>query len=206
MKHTKTEIYLIAIMALLKFVMMDRLDMRAIYIVAVCLMWLIYIYFRQKKDKTILKTWGFQRQNFMKSFLVLLPFTIISIVGSLIYGFKMGYAFQNWHIFVVLILYFLWGTFQQYIVVSLIAQNLTRFGKTFAILIGAVLFSLIHSPDILLMAYTFIMGILFISVFLKYRNLWALGLVHALTATFLQFFVQNRDLWTELFAFFIRGT
>lgn len=202
MKHIKIELYLMAITAILKFIMMDWLSMRAIYITFVCFMWLIYIYYRQKKDKTILQKWGFQGQNFLKSFIILLPFALVSIASSLVYGGKVGYSFQIWHILLVLILYLVWGTFQQFIVVGLIVQNLTRFGKVFTLLIGSCLFCLIHSPDILLMTYTFIMEILFILVFLKFRNLWALGIVHGIAATFLLYFVQNRDLLGELLSWF----
>jgi len=205
MAYNKIEIYLIAITAFLKFVLMDWLNMRAIYITAVCLIWVAYIYYRYTKDKTVLKKWGFQRHNFRKSFIILLPFTVISIAGSIIYGRLLGHSFQNWYILLVLGLYLVWGAFQQFIIVGLIVQYLTKLGNIFTIIIGSFLFCLIHSPDILLMTYTFFMEVLFISVYLKFRNIWALGLAHGLAATFLLYFVQNRDLWAELLSWFSRG-
>lgn len=205
MAYNKIEIYLIAITAFLKFVLMDWLNMRAIYITAVCLIWVAYIYYRYTKDKTVLKKWGFQRHNFRKSFIILLPFTVISIAGSIIYGRLLGHPFQNWYILLVLGLYLVWGAFQQFIIVGLIVQYLTKLGNIFTIIIGSFLFCLIHSPDILLMTYTFFMEVLFISVYLKFRNIWALGLAHGLAATFLLYFVQNRDLWAELLSWFSRG-
>lgn len=205
MAYSKIEIYLIAIMVFLKFVMMDWLNMRVFYISAVCLIWVAYIYYRHTKDKTVLIKWGFRRQNFRKSSLVLLPFTVVSIAGSLVYGRFSGHHIQNWHILLILALYLVWGTFQQFIIVNLIVQNLTKPGPLFTVVIGSFLFCLVHSPDVLLMTYTFFMEALFIYVFLKFRNIWALGLVHGVVATFLLYFVQHRDLWLELFSWFNQG-
>jgi membrane protease YdiL (CAAX protease family) len=70
------------------------------------------------------------------------------------------------------------------------------------IISGSILFSLIHFPDPFLMAFTFFMEFIFLMVFNKFRNLWALGLTHGWVATFLLYFVQGRDLWKELFAWF----
>jgi uncharacterized membrane protein (DUF485 family) len=52
------------------------------------------------------------------------------------------------------------------------------------------------------MAFTFAMEVIFLTVYFKWRNLWAIGLAHGWIATFLIYYVLDRDLWTELFAWF----
>ncbi|GAB4312834.1 MAG: hypothetical protein Kow00127_03520 [Bacteroidales bacterium] len=203
-KKTGRELYLIAITVLLKFVMMDWLNMRAIYIVAICSAWIAFIYYRQKSDDKALERWGIRRQNFFSALAGLFPFALVSVAGSLIFWRYSGHPLPSWHILMVLVLYLAWGTFQQFILVSLIVLKLLSYGRLTAILTGAILFSLIHTPDPLLMVYTFIMEVWFISVFIKYRNLWSLGVTHGLAGTALLYFVQNRDLWAELLAWFVR--
>ena len=205
--YFKFEITLIIVFALSKFILMDWLDMRAFYISGVCFFWLAYIYYRYRRDKSVMTAWGFSGSDLKKSIIKLLPFAMFSIISSVIYGTYTGTFINSWHILPILGLYPIWGTFQQFIVVGLIVQNLSRFktatiSKPFLVLIGALLFSLVHSPDIFLMTFTFFMEIIFIMVFLKYKNMWALGLTHGLVATFLLYFVEGRDLWAELFAWF----
>lgn len=205
--YFKFEIAIIITLSLLKFMVMDWLNMRAFFIVGVCFFWLAYIYYRYRIDKSVLANWGISRNYLLKSLILLLPFVVLTIIASIIYGAYTGTSVKVWHLLLVLGLYPIWGTFQQFIVIALIVQNLyhrktSNFRKLFLVLIGAIFFSLIHSPDFLLMSFSFFMEILFILVFLKYKNLWALGLAHGLVASFFIYFVLGRDLWIELFSWF----
>lgn len=205
--YFKFEMAIIITLSLLKFIVMDWLNMRAFFIIGVCFFWLSYIYYRYRIDKSVLAKWGINRNNLLKSLILLMPFVVLSIIFSLFYGTYTGTSVKVWHLLPVLALYPVWGTFQQFIVLALIVQNLyhgknSKFEKLFLVLLGATIFSLIHSPDFLLMSFSFFMEILFMLVFLKYKNLWALGLAHGLVATFFIYFVQGRDLWIELFSWF----
>jgi hypothetical protein len=206
--YFKFEIAIIITLSVLKFTVMDWLNMRAFFIIGVCFFWLSYIYYRHRIDKSVLAKWGISRNNLLKSLFLLLPFVVLTIILSIIYGKNTGTSVKIWHLLPVLALYPVWGTFQQFIVIALIVQNLyhrktSNFRKLFLVFIGALFFSLIHSPDFLLMSFSFFMEILFILVFLKDKNLWALGLAHGLVATFFIYFVQGRDLWIELFSWFL---
>jgi hypothetical protein len=82
--------------------------------------------------------------------------------------------------------YVVWGWIQQFIFVSYFgvlfarAFDITRSrGKLFlACFCSALLFSLIHIPNVWLMFFTFIGGLVGIIYFLQCRNLFALGFVH----------------------------
>jgi hypothetical protein len=41
------------------------------------------------------------------------------------------------------------------------------------------------------------MEVVFIIVYIKWRNLWAMGIAHGWIATFILYFVLERDLWAE---------
>jgi uncharacterized protein len=197
------EIFAVIATAILKFVFMDWLNLRAVYIVVICLFWLTYIYSKFKNNPESIRQWGIQKQNFKKSFLFLLPFAIVCISGIGIYGYLFSSNIINWHILPILILYPFWGLIQQFIVVGLISGNLhairnPRFSNFQIILLTSLLFSLVHYPSAFLMFFTFIMQWIFTTAFLRWKNIWPLGLYHGWIATFLLFYIMGRDLWVEL--------
>jgi hypothetical protein len=71
------------------------------------------------------------------------------------------------------LVYCLWGLFQQYMLNGYFAR---RIRPDFA----ALLFSLAHFPNWFLMATTLVGGYLAVRVYAKYRNLYAVGLGHAI--------------------------
>ena len=201
------ELTAIAITALTKFIIMDWLGMRAFYISGTCLFWLWYVYYRYSHYPSIMKYWGFRKANFRKSWMVLFPFLILSTGLTAVYAHNNHIPLVNFHILPILILYPIWGLIQQFIFLGIIALNLQHFrifSRDRALLFFAVsfVFSLIHYPYLSLMGFTFIMELVFLAVYWKWRNLWAIGIAHGWIATFLLFYVLNRDLWMELFAWF----
>ena len=199
----KFEIFAVVVTAFLKFILIDWLNLRAIYLVLICLFWLGYIFYRYKSDPSILSRWGIQQHNFRTTSLYLLPFAMICIGGFIIYGMAAQTAVINWHLIPILLAYPLWGLMQQFIVAGLIAGNLKdftnpKFKKYQIILITSLLFSLVHYPDNLLMVFTFIMQWIFTTAFLRWKNIWPLGLYHGFIGTILLFFIMGRDLWEEL--------
>ncbi len=201
------ELLAVAITGLLKFIIMDRLQMRAFYISGACLFWMIYVVVRYKSDHSILKYWGFKRENFRKSFLLLFPIAIIGIAGIIAYGIFKEKFILNWHVIPVFFLYPAWGLIQQFMVTGLLAGNLKsinaiHFKDYQVVLLTSTIFALVHYPDFFLMTYAFCMQVIFTVVYLMWKNLWVLGLIHGWIATFLLYYILERDLWTELFAWF----
>jgi membrane protease YdiL (CAAX protease family) len=77
--------------------------------------------------------------------------------------------------------YFLWAFEQEFILQSFIFLNLEQvLGTRSAIISSTLLFASAHIPNPLLTVCTFFGGLLFTSVFARYRNLWTVGIVHAL--------------------------
>ena len=193
--------------ATLKFVFIDWLNLRAAYIILTCLFWIFYIYFKYKGDPAVLSRWGIQRAYFRDTFLFLLPPAVVFMLGIGMYGYFSGAELPSWHILPVLMLYPLWGLIQQFIMAGLVSGNLKairnpRFTNSQVILVTSLLFSLVHFPDGFLMFFTFIMQWFFTTAFLRWKNIWPLGLYHGWIATFLLYYILERDLWVELMAGF----
>ena len=201
------EILAVLLTGVLKFIFMGLFDYRAFYIGVTCLFWIIYVYKRYQSDHSVLKTWGFQKDNFRQSFLFLLPFAILSYTGIILYGFLNHVDILNFHVIPIIILYPVFGLVQQFMMIALIAGNLISLkNKPFKnyqiILITSLLFSLVHFPSAFLMIFTFLMELVFIITYLKWRNLWSLGLYHGITGCLLLFYVLERNLWLELWRVF----
>ena len=181
--------------------------MRAFYIAGICLFWIAYIFYRVSVNNNILSFWGFKREFFKQTMLSLLPFVILSITVSILYGHFNNGLFITWHIIPIFILYPLWGIIQQYLMLGIISNSLlsifeVKLNRYITIFLVSFLFGLIHYPSFFLMIFTFIMELVFITVYFRWRNLWAIGIAHGWIASFLLYFVLERDLWTELFKWF----
>jgi membrane protease YdiL (CAAX protease family) len=77
-----------------------------------------------------------------------------------------------------LALYCFWGLFQQYLLNGYFVNRFVEISPEGAPLIAAFAFAGIHTPNWFLMAVTLFAGFVCAKVYLKFRNLYALGLAH----------------------------
>jgi hypothetical protein len=77
--------------------------------------------------------------------------------------------------------YLLWAFEQQFILQDYFLLRLLRIlpNQSAAVIAAAVLFSTAHLPSLVLTAATLAWGIVACTLFLRYRNLYALGFVHS---------------------------
>jgi membrane protease YdiL (CAAX protease family) len=79
------------------------------------------------------------------------------------------------------LLYAVWALLQQFILQSFFYVRLeSLLGGGWAIPVTALLFGSVHIPSTLLTAGSFVGGLFFCETFRRYRNIFPLGLVHAL--------------------------
>jgi hypothetical protein len=187
-----------------KFIFIDGLGAKLLFILGAILGWGTYVYWRHRRQPGILAYWGFRTDDFRKTFLQLLPLATAAVLLFAGVGYTTGKGILLWHLLPVLLLYPLWGVIQQFLVVGLVAGNLRDYegwrlhpaavtGST------AVLFSAVHWPARLLVAGTFVLAVVYVTVYLRHRNLWVLGLYHGWIGGFFYFFVLGRDPWQEVF-------
>jgi hypothetical protein len=89
--------------------------------------------------------------------------------------------------------YMFWALLQQFILQDFFLLRLLRLlpSKTTAIAAAALLFAVVHIPNSLLMFLTLLWGAAACVLFLRYRNLYTLGLAHGLLGLCLAIAVPN---------------
>jgi membrane protease YdiL (CAAX protease family) len=141
-------------------------------------------------------------ENFSPAFLRVLPFGLVAIVAFFVIGYLLGTINLTWHIIPILLLYPIWGTIQQFLLISLVAGNI-RDMKSWnptdvaIILISATLFGVVHYPVLWLVGGTFLLALFYGYMFLKSRNLYALGLFHGWLGGIFYYTVLNTDPFME---------
>ncbi len=89
--------------------------------------------------------------------------------------------------------YVIWAFLQQFILQGFVLLRLLRLGLTprRAVVIAAVMFTCAHIPNPVLMPLTLIWGLISCAVFLRYRNLYTLGLAHGILGICIAVTVPN---------------
>lgn len=207
-KRRKYEITAVFLMGIGKIICMDLLQWRLPFIAISITGWTIYVVNQNKRSIHALAYWGFRTDNFRAVALKLLPFGVIAIATFFITGYLRNTLNLSWHIVPILILYPIWGTIQQFLVVGLVAGNLqhlktNRPGEAFIITVTATLFALVHYPDYWLIAGTFVLALLYTYIYLRNRNVYVLGLFHGWLGGLFYYTIVGRDPFAEVFGRFL---
>jgi membrane protease YdiL (CAAX protease family) len=89
---------------------------------------------------------------------------------------------------------------QQFLVQALLVRNLEgSLPRYWLLLVGSCLFAIVHVPEAPLMVATFGLGLVYVSLHLRHRNLWPLGLCHGCLGTLFYLWILGRDPWVETF-------
>ena len=198
------EIFAVVLTAIGKLVFMDFLKWRLLFITTAIIFWGGYVIYQSRKNPGITKYWGFRSDNFMKVVRTILPFGAASVAVFICIGFYQDTINITWHIIPILILYPIWGIIQQFLLIALTAGNLydfknSKIPKSIIIVITAILFGLIHYPFVWLIVGTFIIAIFYGVIYLKQRNIFALGIFHGWLGGLFFYTVENRDPFIETF-------
>jgi membrane protease YdiL (CAAX protease family) len=198
------EILAVVLTGVGKFIFMDYLNWRLPFVIVAILFWSLYVRHRYKKDRQVLKDWGFRKDNFKSVLKLVLPFAFVSIVAFIGIGFIQGTLNPTWHIIPLLITYPIWGTVQQFLTIGLVAGNLStlksiQLKKGIVILITATLFSLVHYPSVWLLIGTFILALFYGYIYLKSKNLYVLGLFHGWLGALFYYTVINQNPFEDVF-------
>ncbi len=105
------------------------------------------------------------------------------VVGGLLAG---TFHWRGWdHFGDRAVLYLAWGPIQQYVLQAFWVRRLRQagLGVWTTVVLAAGLFSLVHVPNPVLMALTFVAGLVWCRLFLITPNLITLGLAHGVLAT-----------------------
>jgi hypothetical protein len=149
-----------------------------VYNAAVCVLFVGYAVWRVKRDRAVLRSWGFRTDNLLRgmpayALLVVLAAPAIYGVGALL-GAEPALAVSP------LVLYLGWGLAQQFALQNLLARNLEVLiarGWLSAAL-ASVLFAASHVPRFELVAAACVGGFAFVHLYRRFPNLPAAGIAH----------------------------
>jgi hypothetical protein len=175
-----------------------------VFITGACLFWAGFIIVRACRDRRIFRDWGFRADNLLQA--AWLPAVLFVVAAGCMAGYAglQGTFSFPLHTLPLLLLYPVWGVIQQFLALSIVINNLERIRglgqhKPLLVLLGAALFGLIHVYDIRLVVGTFFLELVTIPLFLRYRNIWPLGVLHGWLGGLFYLWVLNRDLWADTF-------
>ncbi len=193
-----------------KFILMDWLQWRLPFIVVSILGWTIYVIIRQQRIPGITQYWGFRRDNFAQALKLVLPFAVTSVITLFVIGYNRGTIDLTWHIIPILVLYPVWGTIQQFLLMALVAGNLKDwkargFPDATIIFATALLFGMLHYPYHWLIAGTFILALFYGYFYLRIRNVFVLGIFHGWLGALFFYTVVGRDPFEEVFERWLNG-
>jgi len=192
---------------ILHLIFVGVLDAKAVFIAVALIGWSGYIAVRVRNDRRLLAVWGFRCANIRSTFIISSFATAIGVLAMAVIALTQKSLSFHWHMLPLLLLYPIWGVIQQFLVQALVAGNLSRSSgmigsASFVTIVSAALFALVHMPDLKLAIGTFCLGLAFTPIYLRWRNLWPLGIYHGWLGVFAYFWVLHRDPWLEVFGSF----
>ncbi|WP_425392283.1 CPBP family glutamic-type intramembrane protease [Ekhidna sp.] len=200
--QARFEIIAIVLTALGKFLFYDILNQRLIYILIMFAFWGVYLIRKTKNHPENLIRWGLRTDNFKAVLKTVLPFGLLAIITCLVIGFIQHSINITWHIIPILILYPLFGTLQQVLLMSLFAGNMQDYNlltNRSIIIVTSALFGLLHYPHWWLVLGTSILALFYSYVFLKQRNVYVLGIFHGWLGAIFYYTVVDKDPFIEVF-------
>jgi CAAX prenyl protease-like protein len=184
-------------------VFVEHLHMRLAFIGVTLLGWTIYVVERIRRDRSILRQWGFTRAGLLESFRASTAFVLLAGGIMALIAARNGALRLHPNMLPLVVLYPAWGLAQQFLVQGLLvralaAESRSILSSTSVTVLAALLFAVVHLPDLTLMAGTFLLGLVFTPIYLRWRNLWPLGLFHGWLGVLCYFWVLQRDPWIDL--------
>lgn len=165
--------------------------------------WSVYLVRQIRRKPAMWAQWGFRWEHFHITFACAGLVFIVGGIALASIAIYRGEFVRHWHILPLLALYPVWGLLQQFLLQALLARNLVDgvswLRSPWRITpLSAALFALAHWPDLILVGATFLLGLVFTPMYLRWRNLWPLGLFHGWLGVLTYFWLLGRDPWVEL--------
>lgn len=168
---------------------------------------LLYIAFDAKRHGKLI--WPPQQERphpVRSSLLAVAYFTIPTALVFLAIAIIEGRDYTNPNLLGALVLYFLWALIQQtifqYYLLGRLRVLLPEVLPIKLAVITGTCYGLVHLPLMQLTLLTVVAGIIWSSIYLRFRRIWPLALSHAILGSTYYYWVTGRDMIQELSATF----
>ena len=189
----------VALTAVLHVVFYDVLHARGIFIVVTILAWSTYFALRIRQAPDSRREYGLTTAGLRSSTIATL---VVFLVGSAIcmaVALARGGLVLVPSMMIVALLYPIWGLLQQLLVQAMVVRNLApHISRPVVVVIAAILFGAVHLPDPTLTIATAALGGVLTVIFLRWRNIWPLGVCHGWLGVLFYYWVLHRDPWLEI--------
>jgi membrane protease YdiL (CAAX protease family) len=176
------------------FLFESVLHAKTVFVIVAAGTWLGYVLWRWHTDRGALHAWGLRRDNLGAAAKAALAVTVPLTACAVAYGFAVGHFPPPRGFWLILLLYPAWGIAQQFLLNAMLARNLAAFLPGWAVVfLSAVLFAASHAPDLPVVALTLPAGALWVLMYRRWPNLWALGMAHGIIGTVVFYGVLGRD-------------
>ena len=179
------------------------LGLQGIYIVAAIVLWIGFVIMTAMRRPAVAREWGFRRDNLWPALQASAAFFLPVMLIMAVIAWSRGNLVVSSSLVAMLLLYPAWGLVQQFLVQALLVTNLAKGplrGRRVALIgVGGALFSVVHLGNGFLVLGAALIGAAFVALYLRYRNLWPLGLFHGWLATLFYLWLLERDKWAEVF-------
>jgi len=190
--------------ALLHPLFVAVLHQRAVFIGLALGGWVWYCSARVRREQDALRKWGLRRAGLAPALAVTSLFGAAALATMGVIAAARHALVFRWQMLLLLALYPVWGMVQQLLVQGIFVRTVAAMGaglwpKLVATGLAALLFGVVHLPDMRLAAATCFLGAALTLIYLRWRNLWPLGLCHGWLGVFFYYWVLGRDPWDEMF-------
>ncbi|MGQ0614414.1 MAG: CPBP family glutamic-type intramembrane protease [Planctomycetaceae bacterium] len=200
-RRSRGEILAVLATGVLHLLFEELFRAKGIFIGAAASAWLAYALFRSRRDRAVWQAWGFRREGLSPAAIACLVLLVAGAAAMAAVAAARGSLRLHPHLLPLLAVYPAWGLTQHFLLQAMFARNVRDAGLRPAgtTALTAPLFGLVHWPDRLLMGATALLAFALTPLYLRWRNLWPLGIVHGWLGALAYFWLLERDPWAELF-------
>jgi len=174
------------------------------FIAGACLFWGGFVVVRARQDRDAFRKWGFRGDNLLRASLIPALLLVLGAAALAVAGWRLhGRVRFPAHALLMFLVYPVWGWVQQFLMLGVLATNLERGwlrqSKAILVMVVAAVFGLLHVYNWKLVVATFLLELVIVPLYLRFRNLWPLGVLHGWLGGLFYLWVEGRDLWAEYF-------
>jgi hypothetical protein len=176
----------------------------AVFIGGASIFWIVFAVVRARQDQTIFQQWGFRVENLLPTAAASAAIFCLSAAAMAAFAQQHGTLHFPPATLVLFAIYPIWGVVQQFLALGIVVGNLDRIDRSPTARIAivtctAALFASLHFYDLRLAAATFAFELIVIPLFMKYHNLWPIGILQGWLGALFYLWVLNEDLWSATF-------